>query len=324
MEQENKLRMKTMRKICSAPGLATSLYYIIMNAAVMFYMFAGTVAYAAYYTIGGIPFDENDIMQKLSNSGAGYFIAIFLGLLILLLWKKPRFFKNAIFTRGKPMTVGTFLALFSIFMGTQVLFQWGATALEIILNMFDLSFLSGIESATGGSDTFSMFLYIGFGAPIAEELLFRGLVLRSLQPMGKKIAIFMSAVMFGLYHANAIQIPYAFLVGLVLGYVAIEYSIGWAMLLHMFNNLILADTLPRILPGLGGNLLTMAITYSCLLAAIIVLLVKIKSVIAYFKENRNEPGSLKAFVTAPGMIAFFVLIFIMTIFTTVLLIGPVA
>lgn len=167
MEQENKLRMKTMRKICSAPGWASSLYYIIMNAAVMFYMFAGTVAYVAYYTIGGMPFDENDIMQKLSNSGAGYFIAIFLGLLILLLWKKPRFFKNAIFTRGKPMTVGTFLALFSIFMGTQVLFQWGAMALEIILNMFGLSFLSGIESATGGSDTFSMFLYIGFGAPIA-------------------------------------------------------------------------------------------------------------------------------------------------------------
>ena len=78
-----------MRKICSAPGWASSLYYIIMNAAVMFYMFAGTVAYVAYYTIGGIPFDENDIMQKLSNSGAGYFIAIFLGLLILLLWKKP-------------------------------------------------------------------------------------------------------------------------------------------------------------------------------------------------------------------------------------------
>jgi membrane protease YdiL (CAAX protease family) len=209
-------------------------------------------------------------------------------------------------------------------MGTQVLFQWGAMALEIILNMFGLSFLSGIESATGGSDTFSMFLYIGFGAPIAEELLFRGLVLRSLQPMGKKIAIFMSAVMFGLYHANAIQIPYAFLVGLVLGYVAIEYSIGWAMLLHMFNNLILADTLPRILPGLGGNLLTMAITYTCLLVAVIVLLVKMKSIIAYLRENKGEPGSIKAFFTAPGMIVFFVVIFAMTIFTTAVLIGPVA
>ena len=42
--------------------------------------------------------------------------------------------------------------------------------------------------------------------------------------------------MFGLMHENIPQSVFAFMVGIILGYVAIEYSIWWAIILHIINN----------------------------------------------------------------------------------------
>ena len=54
-----------------------------------------------------------------------------------------------------------------------------------------------------------------------------------------------SALLFGVFHGNLVQIPFAFLVGLVLGYVAAEYSLGWCILLHWINNCVLGMLLER-------------------------------------------------------------------------------
>ena len=51
--------------------------------------------------------------------------------------------------------------------------------------------------------------------------------------------------------------------GLILGYIAMEYSIWYSLLLHISNNLILGDVLPRIagiMPGNSGNILYNVIT----------------------------------------------------------------
>ena len=96
-------------------------------------------------------------------------------------------------------------------------------------------------------------------APLWEELLFRGYVLRTLRPYGKRFAVMGSGVLFGLFHGNLLQTPYAVLMGLVLGYLTVEYSIHWAVLLHLFNNLVLADLLSRItasLPEMRSGLYT--------------------------------------------------------------------
>ena len=74
--------------------------------------------------------------------------------------------------------------------------------------------------------------------PIAEEIVYRGFVMNILKPYGKHFAIVCSAIIFGIMHANIHQIFFAILVGLVLGYVAMEYSLKWAVALHIFNNCI--------------------------------------------------------------------------------------
>lgn len=59
----------------------------------------------------------------------------------------------------------------------------------------------------------------GFVSPVAEELLFRGLIYtRMRQYFHVRIAIVASAALFGLYHGNSVQVTYAFVMGLFMAY----------------------------------------------------------------------------------------------------------
>lgn len=55
-------------------------------------------------------------------------------------------------------------------------------------------------------------------APICEELLFRGLLANRLARYGQMPAALVSALLFGLYHANLEQFFYAFALGILLAY----------------------------------------------------------------------------------------------------------
>lgn len=80
-------------------------------------------------------------------------------------------------------------------------------------------------------------------APIFEELWFRGLVLQSLRPYGNGFAVFISALMFGLAHANLGQFLYTAVIGAVLAYVAIQTeSIVTTMVMHALLNSIATIT----------------------------------------------------------------------------------
>ena len=54
---------------------------------------------------------------------------------------------------------------------------------------------------------------------VMEEALLRGIVLQTLRPLGNGIAVTVSAALFGLMHGDMAQVPYATLMGLVLGFV---------------------------------------------------------------------------------------------------------
>ncbi len=58
--------------------------------------------------------------------------------------------------------------------------------------------------------------------PLVEEVMFRGVILQSLRRYGDGFAVLVSAMLFGMYHGNLIQMVFAFLSGLALGYVVIR------------------------------------------------------------------------------------------------------
>ena len=92
---------------------------------------------------------------------------------------------------------------------------------------------------------FSMILasrwgYLGIGllAPLAEEVVFRGAILRSLLGRYRPwTAICLSALLFALIHVNPAQLPHAFAVGLLFGWMYYRTgSILPSMAYHWANN----------------------------------------------------------------------------------------
>lgn len=102
--------------------------------------------------------------------------------------------------------------------------------------MYDLV-MQLMEQMTGGP-LWSSFLLAAIFAPIFEEWLCRGMVLRGLlTKMKPGWAIFVSALFFALIHMNPWQALNAFIIGLVMGYVYYKTGSLWlTMLIHFVNN----------------------------------------------------------------------------------------
>lgn len=296
------LERKLQRKYFSPMGWSILIYLLIMNAMVVAFAFSDAFAISLRQSMGEV-ISEEEKMATLMNNGWGYLLTIFIGLIILWVWKGKKFCCETLWTRGRPMKLGTFVALFCLFISGQSMFQVIAGIQESILNVFGLTAMESFQSATMDFDSLTMFIYAAIGAPIMEEIIFRGLVLRHLEPYGKGFAIVMSAFIFGIFHGNIVQIPYAFLVGLVMGYVTIEYNILWAMVLHMINNMVLGDLIERLLPGMAGEALISLLIMACSLVGAVLLIARMKDIREYVEKNPVRDQDAGNFFSSPGMIA---------------------
>lgn len=94
-------------------------------------------------------------------------------------------------------------------------------------------------SAAGGGMLY-LFLSAAVVAPILEEVIFRGLVYRSLNKIKAGwFSVLVSAVVFGVYHMNAAQAVFATGLGIVAAIVyAKTGNLLYPILVHMTNNLI--------------------------------------------------------------------------------------
>ncbi len=73
--------------------------------------------------------------------------------------------------------------------------------------------------------------------PLTEEFAFRGFILGSLRKFSDTFAVVASAVLFGLMHGNFLQMPFAFIIGLFLGFVTVKTNTIWiSVLIHAINN----------------------------------------------------------------------------------------
>ena len=299
----------SLRSEFNTVGWILLLYYGIMNLSVTAVSLIQSL-FMILTNLGSMddPFNDavlDSIANGLVSNGWGYIIAAFICCGILILWKKKDFVFGEFLHRGKPMGIGSALQLLCLTISAQALVQIMTMAMEWFFGLFDISVVDSLESSMITGDTLSMFLYMGVVAPVFEEILFRGVVLKILRPYGKKFAIIASAFLFGVFHGNVIQTPFAFLVGLILAYVTLEYSIGWAMVLHMFNNMILGDSLTRIselFQPWVGELVFAVIIWGCFIGSLFILWRKRRQIRAYCTDDQTHPQCLEAFVTSPGIL----------------------
>ena len=307
--EEKKIR-RSRRRDVSSYGWALLIYYFLMNLCVIVSVYLDMLVRSVKMVLSGnhTGIVEMD-MDAVMGNGWGYIAACCIAVLLILLWKGRAFFAGMWQTRQN-MRPGSFWGLLSLMVGGQLVFQFLAVIEEMILNLFGLSVLEAMELATGYTDTFSMFLYSCLFAPVVEEIVFRGLVMRGLEKYGRWFAIVVSSILFGLFHGNPAQSPYAFAVGLVMGYAAMEYNLLWAMVLHMINNLALGDLIPRLTQGLGeygSAMAVQALIWLCAIAGLICLIRKREDLSLYRLMYPAERGAWRAVLTAPGVIVMAIL-----------------
>ena len=86
-------------------------------------------------------------------------------------------------------------------------------------------------------DVVMIFISSSLIPPLVEEFALRGVIMQSLRKYGNLFAIVASAFVFGVFHGNAVQMPFAFLCGLVIGYAVIATESLWTgVIIHALMN----------------------------------------------------------------------------------------
>lgn len=94
----------------------------------------------------------------------------------------------------------------------------------------------GIAPETGGN-CLIFFVFVCIIGPVCEEIIFRKLLLVPLRALGDGFAVLATAVVFGAYHGNLDQFPYAAAVGVFLALAAVRSgSVIPPLILHVVNN----------------------------------------------------------------------------------------
>ena len=228
---------------------------------------------------------------------------------ILLL--KPKKMCSRIYK--KPQYFGSAMGMFPAFYGLAIF----ANLITIIISSFfrdtDLneSFNTVNELAPDGIvSAIVLFVQLAVIAPVFEEFWFRGIVMESLRPYGNGFAIFVSALLFGLTHANFGQLFYTAVIGICLGYIAISTkSIVTTTIMHAILNsisgimLILISTEPaqRYLIGKGDNndpvvilmLVYMFFVIMLMIVGIFMAIFKLRKIRRYRVEKMWDVSSAK-------------------------------
>lgn len=160
---------------------------------------------------------------------------------------------------------------------------------------------------------------------IFEEMVYRGYILRTLRPYGDFFAVLVSSILFALMHGNILQIPFAFLVGLACGYLAVKTGHIWiAVILHFLNNF-----MSTLLSYAGLYLTTeqnqkmILIVFSLIgmigLVAIVILYAMGDPIIRRQQSHPQQMASSRlagSLLLAPAMIASLVIFLLLTVVNT--------
>lgn len=145
-------------------------------------------------------------------------------------------FKVALpFRRAKTdLTIGgVFVGL-----GACVAASYATSALQYILELIGIGItMPEYDTPETAVGILLYFIALAIAPAFIEEMIFRGIVMQSLRRFGDVFALVASALIFGIFHLNLIQMPYAFIAGLAIGYFVMRTGSLWVgIIIHFINN----------------------------------------------------------------------------------------
>ncbi len=139
----------------------------------------------------------------------------------------------------KPYSVPA--AVLLVFAGMAVCIA-GDYAATFTINIFDtFGFKLSLPDTEAPDSIWGRVVYVisvAFVAPLCEEYAIRGCIMQPLRKYGDIFAIVSSSVVFAVLHGNIIQLPFAFIAGLGMGYAVCATGSVWtSVFIHFLNNL---------------------------------------------------------------------------------------
>lgn len=217
-----------MNKENRFPNLLQSIILVIVFASTLiwFNIVLNVVSHIIKVNISDNPFFV----------GVASIISFLVTYIVIMLWGKYSF--KSIFI-SKIIEYELFLPVCLMFIGLHFL----VSEIDNITQYFipaPETFNDAIESLLNNESKIGVFFSIVIVAPVIEETLFRGIILRGLLVNhSKALALGTSALLFGLTHLNPWMIIPTGIIGLVLGWIYLKTkSVYLCMFCHSFNNLL--------------------------------------------------------------------------------------
>ena len=315
MTNEYKLQVKE-NLISQKQELKESIRQIFKQLLIYLGIFLGVVfgfsVVAEVLRLLPLDFVTEELVQNITDAGNIFGSTI----AILVFYKKQKIaFLPTVKTHHQKLSLKQVAIIIVLLLGCQFVFNQVANIFEVALNVIGFSAKKEVELATVGHHSSMYFLYAAFMGPLVEELVMRGGIAYRLQKYGKVFSIIFSAIVFGFFHMNFVQGVFAFLVGIMLAYIAIEYSFGWAVFFHILNNfgfnLILGTFMTSMVGEAQAETISLTIMSIAAAASVILLGMYRKQIVQYVQENRTAKGTFKvAFSSILGGVFFIICIIV--------------
>ena len=280
-----------IKRIVALSCLGIDIYMLVLYAVQV------GMAEGGNFLISWLPdmMDYADMMNGLCMIAA-----VLSGAVLLWLYVQETYdgeLKNVVLCRHRRFCLRACISFAALMYVTQLLALIVQSVAELIFNTIGYTVLESPAADMDYTAGKVILLYALLIGPIIEELVFRGFLLNALRPCGKAYAVLISAVMFSLMHADIEQIFFTFAAGLILGYVAAEYSIWASLLLHIINNGIYGELLlymQEVLPEAAYVIIALILMLGSIVLGI-VLAVRYRGRLKTFvKDNPTAPGAYAA------------------------------
>jgi len=224
--EEIKQDAKFIRKQYSRIGWFLVIYYAVSIIAVLGVAFVCPASFSAPGTLG----------FWIINLLPMYCIGLPLAWLLVRKWQPQTGF-------GQKISLGQwfmYIPITMFFMGAGNVVGLALTLLADGITGVEYSNI--VDSLATGNVWYQILFMVILG-PIAEELIFRKIIISRLRVYGERTAILLSALLFGAYHGNLQQSCYAFALGLVFGYVYnktddLKTCVGLHMVVNFFSGVL--------------------------------------------------------------------------------------
>lgn len=240
-EQEEKRRIRRSANFCGGVLLAMTAVQYLIN-----------VIFGVLHGVGAIDL-------TLADWGIGFTAYEILNMLLYVLFLPAPAIAVAVLCRcrvspfpSRPVKPWLLLCLVPAGMAMAVLSNIVTNYFMMVMQSIGVPYPSFPDTLQ--TTTLSLWLNILSTAvlpALAEEMIFRGYIQGALRPWGDAPAVVLTAFIFGLFHGNILQFPFAFILGLVFGWLTVQSGSIWpAVLLHFGNNLmsVLLDYYGKLYP----------------------------------------------------------------------------